>query len=117
MENKIYTAEELTLEIANDIGSLGCLLEDLQHVRNALGRMAVEAKDKYVGDYQKYFLWENNDTLQMVDNLMFRLVKEIKGEHKKIDEMQKQLRELIKVMDLDKEKSSPLAATRNEQKN
>ncbi|WP_277587340.1 hypothetical protein [Psychrobacillus antarcticus] len=104
MKNKNYTAEGLALDLANNIGSLGVLLEDLEHARNVLGRMASEAKDKYVGDCQQYFLWDNNDILQMVDSLMFRLLKEINEEYKRIDESQRLLRELTKVAELDEEK-------------
>ena len=104
MENKNYTAEKLSLEMAHNIGLLGCLLEDLEHVRNVLGRMAFDAKDKYADNRQQYFLWDNHDALQTVDNLMWRLLKEIQEEHKQIEEMEKQLRELITVGELDQQK-------------
>lgn len=110
MEYKKYTAEKLTLKIADKIGMLGCLLEDLEYVKNVLGRMAADAKDKYSGERQQHFLWDNNDTLQMLDILMFRLLTEINKEYKQIDEMQSLLRELTKVRKLDEEKSPLLTA-------
>ncbi|MEK4023505.1 hypothetical protein [Sporosarcina sp. FSL W7-1283] len=105
MDKTNQTAEELAFEITYSLGYLGCLLEDLEHARNVLGRMALDAKDKYAGDKQMYFLWDNNDALQTVDNLMFRLLKEVNHEYKKIDEMQTLLGDLIKVGELNEKKS------------
>lgn len=117
MKKKNYTAKELAFEITNNIGSLGCLLENLEHVRKVLSHIAVDAKDKYAGNLQQYFLFDNHDALQTVDNLMWRLLKEMQEEHKQIEEMQKQLRELIKVEELDQQKSPILAATSNAPRN
>lgn len=96
MENKNFTVEELALEIAHHIGSLGVKIEGLKHAKSVLGRMALDAKDKYVDKLQPYFLWDNNDNLQTVDNVMFYLLKEIDEEYKQIKEMHSQLHNLTK---------------------
>lgn len=96
---------QLVLEMTDGVGSLGCLVEDLGHVRNVLGRLAEDAKDKEFNKMGAYFLWDNNDTLQTIDNLMFRLVKEIEEDYKRIDDIKEELHGLTIVRELDIKKA------------
>lgn len=105
MEEVKNTVNELVLEMADRIGSLGCLIEDLGHVRNVLGRMAVDAKDKSFAKKDMFFLWDNNDILQTTDNLMFRLVEEIEEDYKRIDDIKEELHGLTIVRELDMKKA------------
>lgn len=106
MENKKYSAQKLALEMTHNIGSLGVLIEDFGHVRNVLSGVAADAREKRGGKFEPYFLYENIDTIQTVDNLMYRLLKEINGEYKQINEMQEQLRELMNTGEMDGTKRS-----------
>lgn len=100
-----YTAKELVSKMEESIGSLGLNVESLTNIQGVISRMALDAKDKYVGEKQMYFLFYNNDSLQMVDDLMFRLMNEIKEEQKQLSEMQSALYQKMQVEELDDEKS------------
>lgn len=100
-----YTAKELASKMEEGLGSLDLKIGSLTNIQGVISKMAAGAREKYVGEKQLYFLWDHNDSLQMVDDLMFRLMNEINEEQKQLSEMQSALFQKMKVGEMDDEKS------------
>lgn len=96
MEKTNNAVGKLVSEMEGRLGSLGCLVEDLGYIKSVLGVMAGDANDKIHNKMDAYFLWDNNATLQTIDNLMFRLIKELEEDYKRIDDIKEELCELTK---------------------
>lgn len=82
-----FTAKQLVFEMRNKISYLGLKVKSLNHIRNVLSRITEDADNKIYNNVPQYFLWDNNDQLQLIDNLMFHLMKELDEEYKEISEM------------------------------
>ncbi|MBD7985315.1 hypothetical protein H9649_12015 [Sporosarcina sp. Sa2YVA2] len=82
--------QQLISKMDDSVGELSLQLQSLYHIQQALGRMALEADDKYAGEKQSHFLWDHNNTLQMIDALLFRLVTEMRETRNQLAEIHEQ---------------------------
>lgn len=100
--------EQLYSKMDDSIGNLAFQLEHLYHIQQELGHMTAEANDKYTGDKRAFFLWDNSSLLNMMDALLFRLVKEMRETHEEFVSIQEQLKEQKKMPspDGDQEKAT-----------
>lgn len=97
--------KQLVSKLDNELSSMGVSIESLNHMRNVLGRMALEANDKYSGERQKFFLWDYNDILQTIDALMFHQMNIINENFKQLDDMKEELCSLMWNWELEDKKA------------
>lgn len=91
MENQNYTLDELVSKMDDEVGRIGLRVESLEHLRIVLSRVAVRANEMIADGRQQYFLWDNNDQIQVLNDLMFLVMEELKKSHGNAHEMQEAL--------------------------
>src|SRR5699024_10251061 len=78
-------------------------IESMKNMQVLLADLALDTEEKYYYGLDKYFLWDNNDKLQVVADLMFRVVMESKEEYQEIEDLKNKLFELTKVGVIDED--------------
>ena len=101
MENK--NIQGLISKLDNKLTMFNLNIESMKNMQVLLADLALDAEEKYYYGLDKYFLWDNNDKLQVVADLMFRVVMESKEEYQEIEDLKNKLFELTKVGVIDED--------------
>src|SRR5699024_569432 len=91
----------LISKLDNKLTMFNLHIESMKNMQVLLADLALDAEEKHYYGLEKHFLWDNNDKLQVVANLMFREVMEAKEEYQEIEDIKNKLFELTKVGEID----------------
>lgn len=86
--------EKLNLTLESQLTEVRVLADSIKRGRNVLSDVAQDAEEKLTTQNHELFLYENNDKLQIIDELLFRLVKEMDEALTAADETRKQMKAL-----------------------
>lgn len=78
LKSNVHELNHMTYEIGDEIGNL-------QHIKNTLGRIAIDANEKIDTDKEKYFLWDNYDVLQIINDYLYHVMEEVTERQTKIE--------------------------------
>src|SRR5699024_5540022 len=101
MENK--DIKGLISKLDNKLTMFNLHIESMKNMQVLLADLALDAEEKHHHGLDKYFLWDNNDKLQVVAYLMFRVVMETKEEYQENEDLKNKLFELTKVGVIDED--------------
>src|SRR5699024_11288436 len=93
----------LISKLDNKLTMFNLNIESMKNMQVLLADLALDAEEKYYYGLDKYFLWDNNEKLQVVADLMFRVVMESKEEYQEIEDLKNKLFELTKVGVIDED--------------
>ncbi|MGX7593661.1 hypothetical protein ACWNS2_00175 [Planococcus plakortidis] len=91
-----FTREQLILELGDELTDIRIIADSIKNTKTVLSAIAQDAEEKSASQNQSHFLWDNNEQLQVVDDLLHRLVNEIYPAIEKADETQRMLSSLEK---------------------
>lgn len=77
------TLQDHVTELNYAVYEIGAEINNLNNIKNTLGRIAINADEMKGTDKEKYFLYDNNDTLQIVNDYLYHVLDvmcESKGE-------------------------------------
>ncbi|WP_404336411.1 hypothetical protein [Planococcus rifietoensis] len=95
-EKQDFTRDQLILKLSDELTDIRIIADSIKNTKTVLSAIAQDAEEKNMSQNQSHFLWDNNEQLQVVDDLLHRLVNEIYPAIEKADETQRMLSNLEK---------------------
>lgn len=90
-QSKIETLQDLVQETTDMSESIGLQVESINDIKSTLGTLTGKAKQMINDDMGIYFLYDNQHTLNVINELLHRVSNELSGNYDKLMHLQYKL--------------------------